>query len=120
MKKRQPPKPESQRPHSTDSTSDLFPDSLPRRSAPAVPTSGTVKHDALMALIAGPVSQPTFERSWRLAAYVGELLDDGWAVLSREIAYHGRTIAEYRLDLTDELTRAAAASVRGRKQAGGV
>ena len=119
MEKRRLPKKENQRPDSANHT-DFFPDSLPRRPAPIVPTSGTVKHDALMALIAGPVSQPTFERSWRLAAYVGELLDDGWAVLSREIAYHGRTIAEYRLDLTDELTRAAAASVRGRKQAGGV
>lgn len=102
-----------------DSTTDLFPETVPRRPAPIVPTAGTVKHDALLAMIAGPVSQPSFERSWRLAAYINELVNDGWAILSREIDYHGRVIAEYRLDLTDEPTRAAVAAMTVRRRQAG-
>lgn len=101
-----------------DSITDLFPETVPRRPAPIVPTKGTVKHAALMALFSGPVSQSSFERSWRLAAYVGELTADGWAIQSREIAWHGKTIAEYCLDLGDEPTRAAVAAVRRGGQAG--
>ena len=101
-----------------DSITDLFPETVPRRPAPIVPTKGTVKHTALLALFSGPVSQPSFERSWRLAAYVGELTADGWAIQSREIAWHGKTIAEYCLDLGDEPTRAAVAAVRRGGQAG--
>ena len=58
MEKRRLPKKENQRPDSANHT-DFFPDSLPRRPAPIVPTAGTVKHDALLALFSGPVSQPT-------------------------------------------------------------
>ncbi len=101
-----------------DSITDLFPETVPRRPAPVVPTKRTVKHAALLALIFGPVSQATFERSWRLAAYINELTADGWAIRSREIAWHGKTIAEYRLDLDDEPTRAAVAAVRRGGQAG--
>lgn len=101
-----------------DSITDLFPETVPRRPAPVVPTKRTVKHAALLALIFGPVSQATFERSWRLAAYINELTADGWAIQSREIAWHGKTIAEYCLDLGDEPTRAAVAAVRRGGQAG--
>lgn len=101
-----------------DSITDLFPETVPRRPAPIVPTKGTVKHTALLALFSGPVSQPSFERSWRLAAYINELAADGWAIRSRETAWHGKTIAEYRLDLDDEPTRAAVAAVRTGGQAG--
>lgn len=101
-----------------DSITDLFPETVPRRPAPIVPTKGTVKHTALLALIFGPVSQATFERSWRLAAYINELAADGWAIRSREIVWHGKTIAEYRLDLDHAPTRAAVAAVRTGGQAG--
>ena len=101
-----------------DSITDLFPETVPRRPAPIVPTKGTVKHTALQALFSGPVSQATFERSWRLAAYINELTADGWAIRSREIAWHGKTIAEYRLDLDHAPTRAAVAAVRRGGQAG--
>ena len=101
-----------------DSITDLFPETVPRRPAPVVPTKRTVKHAALLALRFGPVSQATFERSWRLAAYINELVNDGWAIRSRETAWHGKTIAEYRLDLGDEPTRAAVAAVRRGGQAG--
>lgn len=120
MEKRQLPMSESQRPDSANSNTDLFPDSLPRRPAPIVPTAGAVKYHALLALIAGPVSQPTFERSWRLAAYINELVNDGWAILSREIDYRGRVIAEYRLDMTNEPTRAAVAALTMRCRQGGL
>lgn len=101
-----------------DSITDLFPETVPRRPAPVVPTKRTVKHAALLALIFGPVSQATFERSWRLAAYINELTADGWAIRSRETAWHGKTIAEYRLDLDHAPTRAAVAAVRTGGQAG--
>jgi len=101
-----------------DSITDLFPESVPRRPAPTVPTKRTVKHAALLALIFGPVSQATFERSWRLAAYINELTADGWAIRSREIAWQGKTIAEYNLDFDHAPTRAAVAAVRAGGQAG--
>ncbi len=104
--------------NSADCTTDLFPDTVPRRPAPVVPAIGSVKHAALLALIFGPVSQPSFDRSWRLAAYINELAADGWAIRSREIAWRGKIIAEYCLDLGDEPTRAAVAAVRRGGQAG--
>ncbi|QTQ33011.1 Uncharacterized protein pbN1_30230 [Aromatoleum bremense] len=94
--------------HST--SADLFPELNPAFRAPILPKAGTVKAKALGALIAGPVSQPTFPHSWRLAAYVDELIDDGWAVLSKDIAFHGRVIAEYRIDPQDPPTRAGIAA----------
>lgn len=94
--------------HSTPS--DLFPELLPASRAPILPRPGTVKAKAFAALIAGPVSQPVFPHSWRLAAYIDELIDDGWAILSRDIGYHGRVIAEYTLDRQDPATRAGIAS----------
>ncbi|WP_041645987.1 hypothetical protein [Aromatoleum aromaticum] len=93
--------------HST--SADLFPELKPASRAPILPKPGTVKAKALAALIAGPVSQPTFPHSWRLAAYVDELIDDGWAILSKDIAFHGRVIAEYRIDPQDPATRAGLA-----------
>jgi len=83
------------------------------KSPPIPPAPRTIKHAALSALIAGPVSQATFTESWRLAEYVRQLIADHWAIRVREVPYDGRTIAEYRLDLTDEPTRAAVAAQRG-------
>ncbi len=77
---------------------------------PIPPAPHTVKHATLTALIAGPVTQATFTESWRLAEYVRQLIADRWAIRVREVPYCGRTIAEYRLDLTDEPTRAAVAT----------
>jgi len=92
------------------SPADLFPELLSAPHAPILPRPGTVKAKAFAALIEGPVSQPVFPHSWRLAAYIDELIDDGWALLSRDIAYHGRVIAEYTLDRQDPATRAGIAA----------
>lgn len=114
MKNARPQTSEASALDSLDST-DLFPELLPSPRAPILPKAGTIKAKALAALVAGPVSQPTFPHSWRLAAYVDELIDDGWTILARDIAYHGRIIAEYTLDRQDPATRAgiAALSQRG-------
>lgn len=81
------------------------------RPAPVPPTPGTVKHAALSALVAGPVTQFTFTAtSWRLAEYVRQLKADHWAIRAREVRHDGRIIAEYRLDLGDDATRAAVAA----------
>lgn len=94
---------------------DFFPELLPAPHAPILPKSGTIKAKAFAALLAGPVSQPTFPHSWRLAAYIDELIDDGWAILSKDIGYHGRVIAEYMLDRQDPATRAG---IAGHEQRG--
>ncbi len=91
-------------------TASLFPELKPAFRAPILPKPGTVKAKAFAALLAGPVSQPTFPDSWRLAAYIDELIDDGWAILSKDIGYHGRVIAEYALDRQDSATRAGIAA----------
>ena len=113
MKKRPTPheKPSALEPRRNDNPSDLFPDTLPAATPAIWPTEGTRKADALEALIAGPQNQCDYRPGWRLAA-------DGWAIQSREIAWHGKTIAEYCLDLGDEPTRAAVAAVRRGGQAG--
>lgn len=95
--------------NSAHSTADLFPHTIPTR-APILPRPGTVKAKAFHALVAGPVSQPVFPYSWRLAAYIDELVDDGWAILSKDIGYHGRVIAEYTLDRHDPATGAGIAA----------
>lgn len=88
---------------------DLF-GALPR-PAPIPPTPHTNKHAALSALIAGPVTQAEFTAiSWRLAEYVRQLKADHWAIRAREVRHDGRVISEYRLDMTDEATRAAVAA----------
>lgn len=75
------------------------------------PAPGTKKHAALSALIAGPVTQAEFTAiSWRLAEYVRQLKADHWAIRAREVRHDGRVIAEYRLDVADEATRAAVAA----------
>ena len=94
---------------------DLFPDTLPPRPLPIVPEPNSVKESALLALVAGPIRQSGFQHSWRLAAYVRFLKDDGWEIVSREVAENGRTVAEYTLDLQDDATREAAARYRVRK-----
>ena len=94
---------------------DLFPDTLPPRPLPIFPEPNSVKESALLALVAGPIRQSGFQHSWRLAAYVRFLKDDGWAIISREVAENGRTVAEYTLDLQDDATREAAARYRVRK-----
>jgi hypothetical protein len=88
---------------------DLF-GTLPK-PAPIHPTPGTIKHAALSALVAGPVTQSTFTAtSWRLAEYVRQLKADHWAIRVREVRHDGRIISEYRLDTADDATRAAVAA----------
>lgn len=95
--------------HSTD---DLFPGLLPAAPAPILPRSGTVKAAALDAIIASKVTQADFRRSWRLAAYIDELVDDGWGVCSDWITLPGwrDPIKRYWIDLQDAPTRAAVAA----------
>ncbi|HRM70897.1 MAG TPA: hypothetical protein PLO71_15840 [Thauera phenylacetica] len=93
-------------------TTDLFPSSLPGRLAPIFPAPNSVKESALLALIAGPIRQSGFQRSWRLAAYIRFLKDDGWSITSREVSEGGRIVSEYLLDLQDEPTREAVAKYR--------
>ena len=101
--------------HSTD---DLFPGLLPAVPAPILPRPGTVKDAALAAIVAGKITQADFQRSWRLAAYVEDLIEDGWAVASDWITLPGwrDPIKRYWIDLQDAPTRAAVASHR--KQGG--
>ena len=99
--------------HST--AQDLFPDTLPPQPLPIFPEIGSVKEAALLALVAGPIRQSGFTHSWRLAAYIRFLKDDGWSVISREVAENGRTVAEYTLNLQDDATREATARYRRRK-----
>ncbi|MFT3759326.1 hypothetical protein [Thauera sp.] len=80
--------------------------------APVFPKPNSIRESALLALVAGPIRQSGFKPSWRLAAYVRFLRDDGWAIISREVIENGRTVAEYLLDLQDGPTRAAAALYR--------
>ncbi len=87
---------------------DLFAAPKP---APVHPTPGTKKHAALSALIAGPVTQAEFTAiSWRLAEYVRQLKADHWAIRTREVRHGKSIISEYRLDLTNDATRAAVAA----------
>lgn len=81
-------------------------------NAPVFPKPNSIRESALLALITGPIRQSGFKPSWRLAAYVRFLRDDGWAIISREVVENGRTVAEYLLDLQDGPTRAAAALYR--------
>ena len=96
---------------------DLFPDTLPPRPLPIFPEPNSVKESALLALVAGPIRQSGFQHSWRLAAYVRFLKDDGWEIVSREVAESGRVVAEYVLDLQDAATASAAARFRGQRGA---
>lgn len=94
---------------------DLFPDTIPPRQLPTFPDPNSVKERALLALVAGPVRQSGFQHSWRLAAYIKFLKDDGWSVISRDVTESCRTVSEYTLDLQDDATREAAARYRRRK-----
>ena len=102
-----------------DHTTDLFPCTLPAAPAPILPRPGTVKAAALAAIIEGKTTQAEFRRSWRLAAYVDELVDDGWHVRSEWVTLPGwcAPIKRYWIDLEDPATRAAVAAFR--LQAGG-
>lgn len=95
-------------------TTDLFPGLLPAAPAPILPRSGTVKAAALHAIITGKVTQADFYRSWRLAAYIDELVDDGWSIRSERITPEGwnSPIARYWIDHQHEPTRAAVAAFR--------
>ena len=62
--------------------------------------------------MAGPLTQPEFVWSWRLAAYVRDLADDGFAILKRDVQHCGSQIAEYRLDLSDPATAAALSKLK--------
>ncbi len=94
---------------------DLFPDLLPARRI-TLPKPGTVKSVALRALLAGPVRQPDFPHSWRLAAYVQMLRNDGFSILSHDVPFRERTISQYRLDLSDDETARVANLLRGVRQ----
>lgn len=83
-------------------------------SSPVFPKANSIREAALRALVSGPIRQSGFQRSWRLAAYVRFLKDDGWAIRSREVAENGRVVAEYVLDLQDAATASAAARFRAR------
>lgn len=111
MKKRPTPfeKPSALEPRSNHNTDDLFPGSLPAAPVPILPRPGTVKDAALAAIVAGKITQTDFRRSWRLAAYIDELVDDGWAVCSDWITLPGwrDPIKRYWIDLQDPATRAA-------------
>jgi hypothetical protein len=75
------------------------------------PMRGTRAHQALSALMRGPVNQADYGPSWRLAAAVQSLEYDGWSIISRRIV-HPRCmnpIAEYTLDRQDPATAAALA-----------
>lgn len=87
----------------SNAINDLFPDTLPKLPAPIWPTKGTRAHEALTALIKGPQNQADYFDGWRLAAYVQSLEYLGWRFIRSEISRPRcrRTIAEYRLDLTD-------------------
>jgi len=96
-------------------TTDLFPGSLPVAPAPILPRPGTVKDAALAAIVAGKVTQADFRRSWRLAAYIDELINDGWSVCSDWVTLPGwrDPIKRYWADLQDGPTRAAVAAYNG-------
>lgn len=114
----------SARPHSEASaldprsnhTADLFADLLPARPAPILPRPGTVKAAALQAIIEGRITQAEFRRSWRLAAYVGELIDDGWIVCSEWVTLPGWSdpVKKYWIDLSDPETSAAVSAYQKR------
>lgn len=91
---------------------DLFPDSLPPIVPATPPRPGTIMADVLNALHAGPVTQAEYKRSWRLAAYVGDLEERGWSINRRDVVRPGyrSAITEYSLDRSDPRTAAALAS----------
>lgn len=122
MKKRPTPfeKPSALEPRQHHNT-DLFPGLLPAAPAPILPRPGTVKDAALAAIIAGKITQVEFRRSWRLAAYIDELIDDGWRVRSEWVTPEGWSapIKRYWIDLQDPATRAAVAAYKAQSgQAG--
>lgn len=100
-----------QRRHST--TPDFFSYLLPTQVAPILPKSGTFKHKALVAVIADPTTQLDFKYSWRLAAYIEELIKDGWAIASDWVTVAGchAPIKRYWIDLQDPATSAGVAAL---------
>lgn len=88
---------------------DLFPDTLPPVFAARWPAPNSRADNALAALLTGPQNQADYADGWRLAAYIRELRDLGWAIVTHSIIRLGcrRPITEYRLDLSDPATRAA-------------
>ena len=70
-------------------------------AAPAVgPNPGTIARALLTRLVAGErIAQTDFDLSWRLSAYVRDLKNLGWPVLSEPIAYPraNRPISRYYL-----------------------
>ena len=104
-----------------DHTTDLFPGLLPAAPVPILPRPGTVKDAALAAIIVGKITQADFRRSWRLAAYVDDLVDDGWAVCSEWVMLPGwrDPIKRYWIDLQDPATRAAVAAYKAQSEQAG-
>ena len=110
--------PEARQHHNTD---DLFSGLLPAAPAPILPRPGTVKDAALAAIIEGKITQADFRRSWRLAAYIEDLIEDGWSVCSEWVTLPGwrDPVKRYWIDLQDGPTRAAVAAYKAQSgQAG--
>lgn len=122
MKKRPTPfeKPSALEPRQHHNT-DLFPGLLPAAPAPILPRPGTVKDAALAAVIAGKITQADFHRSWRLAAYIEDLIEDGWSVCSEWVTLPGwrDPIKRYWIDLQDPATRAAVAAYKAQSRQAG-
>lgn len=118
MKNARPPKEASALSQRRNDTAQpgSFPDLLLVAPAPILPRPGTVKADALDAIIAGKVTQAEFRRSWRLAAYIEDLIEDGWSVGSEWVMLPGSRdpIKCFWIDLQDPATRAAVAAYKRR------
>lgn len=93
------------------SVNDLFPDTLPTVIAARWPAPNSRADNALAALLTCPQNQADYVDGWRLAAYIRELRDLGWAILTCSIIRPGcrREITEYRLDFAVPETKAGLA-----------
>jgi len=97
---------------------DLFPENLSPVVSAVWPNPGTLTADVLDVLLTRPVNQAEYKRSWRLAAYVGQLDKRGWRITRRDVTRpgHRSPITEYTLDRSDPRTATAIAS----RQHGGI
>ena len=85
--------------HST--TFDLFPDTIPPVPPAIWPEFGTVRYDVLISFLKGPQNQANTRITWRLAAVVHSLAEDGWVFTSRFTDHPWRAgirIKEYAID----------------------
>ena len=113
---------ENARPHTSETSAleqrhfnpaaDLFPNTLPPVVPAKWPKPGTITADVLDTLHTRPTTQADYDRSWRLAAYIGHLERLGWRFLRRNVKRlpYRTAITEYSLDFEDPATAAAIAS----------